>query len=289
MKLDFNLQVTQKQGLALTAQVQQAIKLLQMTNLEVSEFVEEQFQDNPFVEESAFAEKIKSQQSEERKSQGVDQSLENAPYQSTSDETKMSRDNQFETGESYIPRSTVSKATNDFDAMTLVAEKQKSLYTHCNDYLNKLRLDALETLIANSLIENLEPTGWLGCDLEDIAKFHDIDVEAVENVLTQLQEIEPAGLFARTLKECLVLQATDRGLLCENMAIILDNLHLMGSGKFDLLKRRSGCSETEIAQIFKKIKSFNPKPGLTFEETEAPIREPDLHVRKGDIDGAILR
>ena len=285
MKLDFNLQVTQKQGLALTAQVQQAIKLLQMTNLEVSEFVEEQFQDNPFVEESSFAEKIKSQQSEERKSQGVDQSLENAPYQSTSDETKMSRDNQFETGESYIPRSTVSKATNDFDAMTLVAEKQKSLYTHCNDYLNNLRLDALETLIANSLIENLEPTGWLGCDLEDIAKFHDIDVEAVENVLIQLQEIEPAGLFARTLKECLVLQATDRGLLCENMAIILDNLHLMGSGKFDLLKRRSGCSETEIAQIFKKIKSFNPKPGLTFEETEAPIREPDLHVRKGDIDG----
>ena len=193
MKLDFNLQVTQKQGLALTAQVQQAIKLLQMTNLEVSEFVEEQFQDNPFVEESSFSEKTKSEKSDERKSHEVDQSLENAPYQSTADETKMSRDNQFETGESYIPRSTVSKATNDFDAMTLVAEKQKSLYTHCNDYLNKLRLDAVDTLIANSLIENLEPTGWLGCELEDIARLHDIDVEAVENVLIQFKRSNQPG------------------------------------------------------------------------------------------------
>jgi len=55
MKLDFNLQITQKQGLTLTAQVQQAIKLLQMTNLEICEFVEEQFQDNPFVEEQTFS------------------------------------------------------------------------------------------------------------------------------------------------------------------------------------------------------------------------------------------
>ena len=57
MKLDFNLQINQKQGLALTAQVQQAIKLLHMTNLEIAEFVETQFQDNPFVEEAGFLKK----------------------------------------------------------------------------------------------------------------------------------------------------------------------------------------------------------------------------------------
>jgi RNA polymerase sigma-54 factor len=64
------------------------------------------------------------------------------------------------------------------------------------------------------------------------------------------------------------------------MEIILDNLHLIGSGKFDLLKRRSGCSDLEISEIFKKIKSFNPKPGLIFEYSDAPIREPDLQVRE---------
>ena len=64
MKLDFNLQIAQKQGLSLTAQVQQAIKLLQMTNMEICEFVEEQFQDNPFVEEVNFSEKVLEPKSE---------------------------------------------------------------------------------------------------------------------------------------------------------------------------------------------------------------------------------
>jgi RNA polymerase sigma-54 factor len=64
------------------------------------------------------------------------------------------------------------------------------------------------------------------------------------------------------------------------MAVVLDNLHLIGSGKFDLLKRRSGCSDADIADIFRKIKSFNPKPGTEFDFIDAPIREPDLHVRE---------
>ena len=73
--------------------------------------------------------------------------------------------------------------------------------------------------------------------------------------MLKLQEIEPAGLFARSLKECLILQAKDSDQYCQNLAVVLDNLHLMATGKFDLLKRRSGCSDEQIAVIFKKIKS----------------------------------
>jgi len=97
--------------------------------------------------------------------------------------------------------------------------------------------------------------------------------------LEKLQQIEPAGIFARSLKECLVLQAKEHNVYCKNMASILENLHLIGSGKFDLLKRRSGCSNEQIANLFKLIKSFNPKPGLVFEQLGAPIREPDLAVK----------
>ena len=123
MKLDFNLQVSQKQGIALTAQVQQAIKLLHMTNLEITEFVEEQFQDNPFVEESSFSEKTLTQSSEQKKSNDVDRTLDANPYEQTRAESKVSQENQFETGESYIPKSTVAKAATDFDALSLVEEK----------------------------------------------------------------------------------------------------------------------------------------------------------------------
>ena len=280
MKLDFNLQINQKQGLALTAQVQQAIKLLHMTNLEIAEFVETQFQDNPFVEESGFSERTKATAEDTTKNSELDKSLDSNPYQQTSSESKVSQENQFETGESYIPKSTVAKATSDFDAITLVEEKHKSLYAHCFEYMQSLELSVSETLIAATLIEDLQPTGWIESDLKTVAQKTNTNEAAVDSVLERLQDIEPAGLFARSLKECLILQAKDQNIYCQNMEIVLENLHLIGSGKFDLLKRRSGCSDLEVSDIFKKIKSFNPKPGLIFEYSDAPIREPDLQVRE---------
>jgi len=280
MKLDFSLQINQKQGIALTAQVQQAIKLLHMTNLEIAEFVETQFQDNPFVEESGFSEKVKATSDDNRNTTDIDKTLDANPYQQTGAESKVSRENQFETGESYTPKSTVAKAVSDFDAITLVEEKSKSLYAHCFEFAQSLELSVSDNLIAASIIEDLQPTGWLDNKPADLAKIGNFSEGAVEQVLSKLQEIEPAGLFARDLRECLILQAQDQNIYCKNMAIILDNLHLIGSGKFDLLKRRSGCSDAEVSNIFKKIKSFNPKPGLIFDYSDAPIREPDLQVRE---------
>ena len=279
MKLDFNLQIAQKQGLTLTAQVQQAIKLLQMTNMEICEFVEEQFQDNPFVEELTYSERDLTPKAEKSDSMSVDKSLDENPYKKTIDESKLSQENQFEMGDSYIPQSTVSKATNDFDAMSLVADHNVSLYAHCQAYINSLNLNVHELLIAKYILEDLEPTGWISSEISLIAKNLSLTVSDIEAVLTKLQQIEPAGIFARNLKECLVLQAIDRDVYCKNMSSILENLHLMGSGKFDLLKRRSGCSNEQIAGLFKVIKSFNPKPGLIFEQFGAPMREPDLTVR----------
>ena len=280
MKLDFNLQISQKQGLALTAQVQQAIKLLQMTNMEICEFVEEQFQDNPFVEETSFTERNKLDDPASKTSKELDKSLEENPYKTSTEQSKVSQENQFETGEAYTPRSTVSKEASDFDAINLVAAGKKSLYAHCLEFCDSLQLSPSENLVAQKLIEELEPTGWISTELKAIAEDLNVDDTLVSEVLLRLQDIEPAGLFARTLKECLTLQAIDREIYCDTMQAILDNLHLIGSGKFDLLKRRSGCSDAEIAKFFQKIKSLDPKPGLQFDASSAPIREPDLRVRE---------
>ena len=280
MKLDFNLQISQKQGLALTAQVQQAIKLLQMTNMEICEFVEEQFQDNPFVEETNFTERTKLDDPANKTSKELDKSLEENPYKTSTEQSKVSQENQFETGEAYTPRSTVAKEASDFDAINLVAAGKKSLYAHCLEFCDSLQLSPSENLVAQKLIEELEPTGWISTELKAIAEDLNVEDTLVSEVLLKLQDIEPAGLFARTLKECLTLQAIDREIYCDTMQAILDNLHLIGSGKFDLLKRRSGCSDAEIAKFFQKIKSLDPKPGLQFDASSAPIREPDLRVKE---------
>ena len=280
MKLDFNLQISQKQGLALTAQVQQAIKLLQMTNMEICEFVEEQFQDNPFVEETSFSETNKLDDPANKTSKELDKSLEENPYKTSTEQSKVSQENQFETGEAYTPRSTVAKEASDFDAINLVAAGKKSLYAHCLEFCDSLHLLPSENLVAQKLIEELEPTGWISTELKAIAEDLNVEDTLVSEVLLKLQDIEPAGLFARTLKECLTLQAIDREIYCNTMQAILENLHLIGSGKFDLLKRRCGCSDTEIAKFFQKIKSLDPKPGLQFDASSAPIREPDLRVKE---------
>ena len=280
MKLDFNLQISQKQGLALTAQVQQAIKLLQMTNMEICEFVEEQFQDNPFVEETSFSETNKLDNPANKTSKELDKSLEENPYKTSTEQSKVSQENQFETGEAYTPRSTVAKEASDFDAINLVAAGKKSLYAHCLEFCDSLQLSPSENLVAQKLIEELEPTGWLSTELKVIAEGLNVEDTLVSEVLSKLQDIEPAGLFSRSLKECLTLQAIDREIYCATMQAILDNLHLIGSGKFDLLKRRCGCSDTEIAKFFQKIKSLDPKPGLQFDASSAPIREPDLRVKE---------
>ena len=145
MKLDFNLQVKQRQGLALTAQVQQAIKLLHMTNMEIQEYVSDQFQDNPFVEANSHTDEMVSKDTVRQINKEVDQSFKDAPYIKQETENKITIENQFETGEGYIPRSTVSKAESSIDTVSLIKACDKSLYSHCVESVSYTHLRAHET------------------------------------------------------------------------------------------------------------------------------------------------
>ena len=289
MKLDLNIGIGQKQGLNLTAQVQQAIKLLQMTNLELTEYIEENFVPNPFVElkDTTTSKKIDPKEGKSAESTSTADSIENTPFAAEPLKTKTEVENQFETGENYIPKSTVAKENSDFDPVQLIKSESKSLYVHCIDYVSGLDLGPQEQLIAFRFIEELAPTGWIEVNLEEIARIFTSDIRKVEDVLKLLQAIEPAGLFSRSLSECLTLQAQDSGLLTDTLASILENLHLLGSGKFDLLKRRCGCDTEELAENLKLIKSLDPKPGLQFASHQISIREPDLNVKNQD-DGWVV-
>ena len=289
MKLDFSINMGQRQGLTLTAQVQQAIKLLQMTNLEVNEYIEENFAVNPFVElnDKIAREKNSSASDSRTETLSTAKTLEDTPFGTEKQKTKTEIENQFETGDSFKTKSTVSKEQSDFDPVQLLKSHDKSLYVHCGDYIESLGFTQQEQIIAYKFLEELEPTGWVDVTVKNVAVQTLVDLNVVENVLYTLQMIEPAGLFARTLAECLKLQAKDKALLDETLENILDNLHLLGSGKFDLLKRRCGCNDEELAEKLRVIKSFDPKPGLQFSSEAINIREPDLKITKKD-DGWLV-
>jgi RNA polymerase sigma-54 factor len=289
MKLDFSIGLGQRQGLTLTAQVQQAIKLLQMTNLEVNEYIEENFAVNPFVKLKDEVSQGTSVAPSQAKAEitSTAKSLEDTPFGSEKPKTKTEIENQFETGDSFKTKSTVTKEKTDFNPIELMKSHEKSLYVHCGDYIERLNLSVQERLIAYRFLEELSPTGWIDVTVGEIANQTGSDQHVVEGVLDILQMIEPAGLFSRTLAECLRLQAQDANILDDNLDGILNNLHLLGSGKFDLLKRRCGFTDEELSINLKKIKSFDPKPGLQFSEEAINIRAPDLKITKNN-DGWLV-
>jgi len=98
--------------------------------------------------------------------------------------------------------------------------------------------------------------------------------------LIKLQGAEPTGLFSRTLSECLKLQILDKGLMCDELSVLLDNLSLLGKGDFKSLIRKVGCDEKKIKEFLIIIRSVDPKPGSSFSAETSNMHKPDLLVRK---------
>lgn len=181
----------------------------------------------------------------------------------------------------WLPRWTgiLTRAGDDM-AADQAAAPGPSLMAHVIDMVPAKVPPGPMRRIAVALVEALEPSGWLGRDLADLAGELGVTEAEVAEVLARLQTIEPAGLFARGLADCLALQAHEAGVLDGPMQIILNNLGLLASGDWAGLCRLTGLDEPAIRRRFGIIRGFNPKPGAAFSAVHSPMREPDLTVRK---------
>ena len=157
-----------------------------------------------------------------------------------------------------------------------------SLMAHVLAAIDRRMKGAEERRIALALAEALEPSGWVGVPLPALAVGLGVPVRAVEAVLLRLQEIEPVGLFARDLAECLMLQAQEEGSYDAVMQQVLGRLDLLAKGDLAGLAARIGVSVAEVGLRFRLIRAMNPKPGTEFDGLAvAHPREPDLVVTRG--------
>lgn len=172
----------------------------------------------------------------------------------------------------YGPRSRVAPPET--------ASADPSLISHVTAAVRAMRLPPAGQRIALALVEALEPSGWLGRSVAAIADDLNLPEPEVLAILQRLQTIEPTGLFARNLGECLALQAAEMGQLDPEMAVLLQNLDLLAAGDIPRLTRLCRCDEAGIARRFRSIRTMNPKPGSSFAQTNPAItREPDLIAR----------
>lgn len=283
-------QLQRKQSLVITTQLQQAIRLLTMSNIELRGFLDQQTEENPFLEvvdggkdDAPIVTESAPDGHSDSLSESAALDFGDGTLQSDGPISDGAHENQFETGQIDLGRSGASGPVGDgdFDALSLIAADQElSLYGHVCAEAERLFAGPTDKMIALALIDALEPSGWLGQSVADIAAFTLVPTDTVERVLDQLQQIEPAGLFARDLQDCLRLQAREREMLTPDFKILLDNLAMLGAGNVKGLARLCKATPDRMAEMLRLLRSLDPKPGARFTGQAEPILPPDLIVRR---------
>ena len=156
-----------------------------------------------------------------------------------------------------------------------------SLMAHVMAEVDRLFPGGRARQIALVLAEAVEPSGWLGAPLSALAAHAKASMAEATAVLHKLQEIEPTGLFAQNLAECLRLQAREAGVMDTVFGVMLDNLDVLARGEFARLAKVCGVTEGEILARLRSIRAMDPKPGAQFAQGAAPVREPDLIAKRG--------
>ena len=279
MQISQNLKLKQSQSLVMTPQLQQAIKLLQLTNLELTNLVEKELEENPFLENQS-SEEEKTVSDEEDITKNIDESFNNGD--SISDEPyNHDYENRWDNDTNVGNSKNHSEDYND--PGTIIERTQSDKISLKTILLNQAQLefsDSEEKEIAEILIDYVDPSGLFKEDILEISSFSGFPLERIENVLRRMQNFEPSGVFARNLKECLIIQLKNIDSYNKTNQTIIENLELLGNGNLKGLQKITGLSDENLKTEIKLIRSLNPKPGTIYDEGGHNIAHPDVIVTK---------
>ena len=177
------------------------------------------------------------------------------------------------------PRRGVATSTTDVLEMTAV-EQPGSLYDHVfRELAGLIEQGGLMKKVITALIAELEPSGWLGRAPAEIAEGLGVSAALVETALKVVQKrVEPAGLFARDLRDCLRLQLEDRDALTGELDVILSHLPILEQNGAAALARATGLCADDVHQGLALLRRLDPKPGSAFVQDATLMREPDVRI-----------
>ena len=284
MGLGPSLSIRQSQQLVLTPQLRQAIQLLQLSNLELESFIAEELSKNPLLEAPAgegegdspaadFSDEVESDDGPD--DPGADDLIRGQ----ADDDRPLDMDWTAEALEtdSFNDVVTSSGGEEGFD-FERVQYSAGSLSEHLLDQLHGVSGAAGE--LARIIAEAIDETGYLTIPLEQIAELSGAPLDQVENALMLVQDLDPPGVGARSLAECLGLQAKAADRHDPAMARLIDNLELLSKGRTGDLKRICGVDDEDLADMIRELRSYDPKPGCRFSSAAAEDVTPDVFVRQ---------
>ena len=295
MALTPRLELRQGQSLVMTPQLQQAIKLLQMSNLELQAFVESELEKNPLLErderreapaagaaseERDVASALKDDASAEARLATLDTDLDNV-YQGEARADAENRAQMASSDSSWASLKPTRAVSLDQEGLDIGATltRETTLAEHLTEQLMLAIADPAERLIGQNLVGMVNEAGYLTSDPAAIAEMLGTSVAHVERVLAVLQGFDPAGVFARDLKECLKLQLKEHDRLDPAMMILVDHLDLVAKRDFAGLKSLCGVDADDIRDMIAELRRLNPKPGHVFGSEPVQPVVPDVSVR----------
>jgi len=298
MALSPQIKLKQGQQLVMTPQLQQAIKLLTLTNLELAAFVEEQLESNPLLErgtgtENRREDRVDAVVTSETGLSELDLNAPSAAAADAIDATERQLDADATVADVAPGAASVggdidwSKAGsgksfsggNDYDPAANTA-REISLNEHLTAQLVMAIHDERERMIGAYLIDQVDENGYLRADLAELADRLGVTITRVQSVLTVLQTFEPTGVMALDLSECMALQLKERGELDGPMQLMLDNLDMLANHDLPALAKECGISVDELGDYAARLRALSPKPGLAYGADTAGVVEPDVFVHE---------
>ena len=284
----------------MTPQLQQAIKMLQLSNLELNNFVDAEIQQNPLLERREWTGDEASPAGDA--ANGVEQPAtaalpEGLVNDLAPDATEhwhaasgVEGDGSFDLAEE--PQAWRSRngalGSNDRPGLEHTAARPRTLREHVLEQIGTDLSDQGDQLIALHLLDLLDENGYLGGALDSIASVLGCDLVRIEAVLSRLQQFDPVGVFARDLPECLALQLRDRNRLDPAMQALLDHLPLLAARNIPALIRVCHVDAEDMVEMIGEIKSLDPRPGLAFDPPLAQPVVPDILMRAQPEGGWII-
>jgi len=306
MALTQKLILRQSQALVMTPQLMQAIKLLQLSHLDLASYVDAELERNPLLERPTEEEPARaaddptsSSDQEPRGEDWLDDRPE--PRPSIDDHLDTDLTNVFPDDAPAAPRSadaapmadsgwaTVGPGGHGDSSYNLEAfvSAETTLADHLAEQASLSLAEPGDRMIAQYLIDLVDEAGYLTGDLADVAGKLGAPLAKVEAVLARLQTFDPPGVCARNLTECLAIQLREQNRLDPAIEALLGHLELLAKRDFAGLRRVCGVDDEDILDMIGEIKRLNPKPGLAFGSALVQPIVPDVFVRQG-ADGAWL-
>ncbi len=258
----------------MTQQLQQSIKLLQMSSQEVMEFVEQELEKNPL---------LSAEEEESDKDEGAQASGEGEEEAATKPEAEFheeSMDDAVFEGESYEPRiKTRDHDWEDGDTFESFTAKETSLRDFLLEQLNLQVSDPVQRIIGQHLIDLVDEAGYIKDD-SSVTSLLDCPPEFIEGTYAILHSFEPSGVCARNLRECLAIQLRDKDRLDPAMSALLDHLDRVAAGDVKSLSKLCGVDADDIKEMCAEIRALNPRPGSGFQHEAMHVVIPDVFLRR---------